>query len=107
MGSICYNWAPYSERVFWGRLPMSIGFMAISAAVVADGVDARAVSGWLLYLSLGSGVASPIYWYLSESLGRGDLRLYVLVQLYSMVPLPRIIGLFPQFRYRVGGTLPW
>jgi len=105
VGSAYYHWAPSNERLFWDRLPMSIGFMAISAAVVADRIDARAGNGWLLYLLLGSGVASLIYWYWSESLGRGDLRLYALVQFYPMVALPLIIGLFPQFRYTVGRYL--
>jgi len=35
VGSVYYHWAPSNERLFWDRLPMSIGFMAISAAVAA------------------------------------------------------------------------
>jgi drug/metabolite transporter (DMT)-like permease len=74
---------------------------------VADRVDSRAGNGWLLYLLLAVGAASLIYWHWTESLGRGDLRLYALVQFYPMVTLPLIIGLFPQHRYTVGRYLAW
>lgn len=107
LGSAFYHWAPSNERLFWDRLPMSMGFMAISAAVFADRVDTRSGNGWLLYVLLGAGFASLIYWYWTESLGRGDLRFYALVQFYPMLALPLIIGLFPQFRYTVGRYLAW
>ena len=107
LGSAYYHWEPSNERLFWDRLPISVGFMAISAAVVADRIDARAGNGWLLYLLLGIGVISLVYWNWTESLGRGDLRLYALVQFYPMVVLPLIIGLFPQHRYTAGRFLAW
>ena len=53
---------------------MSIGFIAITSAVVADRVDSRAGNGWLLLLLLVTGAASLIYWDWTESLGRGYLR---------------------------------
>ena len=107
LGSAYYHWEPSNERLFWDRLPMSMSFMAISAAVVADRIDARAGNGWLLYLLLGVGVISLVYWNWTESLGRGDLRPYALVQFYPMVVLPLIIGLFPQHHYTVGRFLAW
>ena len=105
LGSAYYHWEPSNERLFWDRLPMSLGFMAISAAVVADRIDARAGNGWLLYLLLAVGVVSLVYWIWTESLGRGDLRPYALVQFYPMVALPLIIGLFPLCRYTLGRYL--
>lgn len=107
LGSAFYHWAPSNERLFWDRLPMSMGFMAISAAVVADRVDARAGNGWLLYVLLAAGFASLVYWHWTESLGHGDLRFYALVQFYPMLALPLIVGLFPQFRYTMGRYLAW
>ncbi len=107
LGSVYYHLAPSNERLFWDRLPMSIGFMAITSAVVADRVDARAGNGWLLITLLVMGAASLIYWDWTESLGRGDLRFYALVQFYPMVALPLIIGLFPRHRYTVGRYLAW
>jgi hypothetical protein len=107
LGSAYYHLAPSNERLFWDRLPMSIGFMAITAAVVADRVDSRAGNGWLLLLLLVTGAASLIYWAWTESMGRGDLRFYAMVQFYPMVALPLIVGLFPQHRYTLGRYLAW
>ena len=107
LGSAYYHWEPSNDRLFWDRLPISVAFMAISAAVVADRIDARAGNGWLLYLLLGVGAISLVYWHWTESLGRGDLRPYALVQFYPMVVLPLIIGLFPQHRYTAGRFLAW
>jgi len=107
LGSAFYHWAPSNERLFWDRLPMSMSFMAMSAAVVADRIDARAGNGWLLYLLLGVGAASLLYWNWTESLGRGDLRFYALVQFYPMVAVPLIIGLFARHRYTIARYLVW
>ena len=107
LGSAYYHWAPSNERLFWDRLPMSIGFMAISAAVVADRIDAKAGNGWLLMVLIAVGAASLVYWDWTESLGRGDLRFYGLVQFYPMVALPAIIALFPRHRYTLGRYLAW
>jgi len=107
IGSVYYHLAPSNDRLFWDRLPMSMAFMAISAAVVADRINAKAGNGWLLYLLLALGGASLVYWDWTESLGRGDLRLYALVQFYPMVALPLIIGLFAGHRYTIGRYLAW
>ena len=107
IGSAYYHWAPSNERLFWDRLPMSMAFMAISSAVVADRIDARAGNGWLLLVMLAAGAASLVYWNWTESAGRGDLRFYALVQFYPMAALPLIIGLFPRFRYTAGRYLAW
>ena len=107
LGSVYYHLEPSNERLFWDRLPMSMGFMAISSAVVADRVDARAGSGWLLVALLAMGAASLIYWDWTESQGRGDLRPYAMVQFYPMVAMPLIIGLFPRHHYTLGRFLAW
>jgi hypothetical protein len=107
IGSAYYHWAPSNERLFWDRLPMSVAFMAISSAVVADRIDSRAGNGWLLVVMLAAGAASLVYWDWTESLGQGDLRFYALVQFYPMVALPLIVGLFPHFRYTAGRFLAW
>lgn len=107
LGSAYYHWAPSNERLFWDRLPMSIGFMAFSSAVVADRIDAKAGNGWLLWALIGAGAASLIYWHCTESLGRGDLRFYALVQFYPMIALPVIVGLFPRHRYVAARYLAW
>ena len=60
-----------------------------------------------MFLLLGTGVASLVYWIWTESLGRGDLRFYAIVQFYPMLALPLIIGLFTQHRYTPGRYLAW
>src|SRR5512132_1541341 len=33
IGSAYYHWAPDTPRLFWDRLPMTVGFMALLAAI--------------------------------------------------------------------------
>ena len=80
LGSGYYHWAPSNASLLWDRLPMSIAFMAISAAVVADRINTKAGNGWVLAVLLVLGLASLFYWDWTESLGRGDLRFSGLVQ---------------------------
>jgi hypothetical protein len=107
VGSAYYHLAPSNERLFWDRLPMSVAFMSISAAIVADRIDGRAGNGWLLLVMVAAGAGSLIYWHWTESRGLGDLRFYALVQFYPMFALPLIIGLFPRFRYTAGRYVAW
>ena len=107
LGSAYYHWAPSNERLLWDRLPMSIAFMAFCAAIVADRIDAKAGNSWVLVVLVALGLASLIYWHWTESLGRGDLRFYALVQFYPMVALPAVCWLFPEHRYTAGRFLVW
>ncbi len=107
LGSAYYHWAPSNERLFWDRLPMSIAFMAFIAAIVADRIDARAGNVWLLPLLVVLGLLSTVYWHWTESLGRGDLRFYGLVQFYPMVAMPLVCWLFPEHRYTAGRYILW
>ncbi len=107
VGSAYYHWEPSNERLLWDRLPMSIAFMAISSAVVADRINASAGNGWLLIALLTFGLASLLYWDWTESQGRGDLRFYGLVQFYPMLALPVICWLYPKHRYTRVRWLLW
>jgi len=107
LGSGYYHWAPSNASLLWDRLPMSIAFMAISAAVVADRINAPAGNGWVLAVLLVLGLASLFYWDWTESLGRGDLRFYGLVQFSPMLALPIIIWAFHDHHYTIGRFLGW
>ncbi len=107
IGSAFYHLEPTTERLLWDRLPMSIAFMAFSAAILADRVSARAGNSWLLALLVAIGVSSLLYWSWTESLGRGDLRLYGFVQFYPVITLPLILWMFPRYRYTAGRFLGW
>ncbi len=107
LGSAYYHWAPSNERLLWDRLPMSIAFMAFISAIVADRIDNHAGNTWLLPVLVVLGFLSVIYWHWTESMGRGDLRFYGLVQFYPMVAMPLAIGLFPEHRYTAGRYILW
>lgn len=107
LGSAYYHWAPSNETLLWDRLPMAVAFMSLSSAVVADRVHARAGNGWLLALLVALGLASLLHWHWTESIGRGDLRLYALVQFYPMLAIPVICLLFPERHYTAGRYIAW
>ena len=107
LGSAYYHWAPSNARLFWDRLPMVVAFAGFCAAVVADRIDAKAGNSWLLALLIGLGILSLIYWQVTETHGRGDLRFYGLVQFYPMVAVPVACALFPARRYTAGRYIPW
>ncbi len=94
VGSAYYHWRPSNATLFWDRLPMTIGFMALLASVIGERVSRRA-GARLLWPLLIVGAASALYWHLAEQQGAGDLRPYGLVQFGSLVLVPLILGLFP------------
>ena len=106
-GSAYYHLAPGNERLVWDRLPMTIAFMALFAAFIADRIDRRIGTYWLLPLLVAAGILSVAYWAWTEALGRGDLRWYAIVQFYPIVALPIICWLFPGGRYTTGRHLAW
>ena len=103
VGSAYYHWAPDNARLVWDRLPMTIGFMALLAAVVAERVSVTAGITLLPALLL-AGAGSVVYWYAGELHGAGDLRPYALVQFAPAALIPLTLWLFPA-RYTHGGYL--
>ncbi len=93
-GSAYYHLAPDNNRLFWDRLPMTIAFMSLLSAIIAERIGLR--TGLALFLPLLIlGIGSTVYWDLSEKVGRGDLRFYILVQFYPLLLIPLILFLFP------------
>jgi hypothetical protein len=103
VGSAYYHWAPDTARLFWDRLPMTVGFMALLAAMVAERVG---VTPGLLALGpmLAAGVGSIVYWRAGEIHGAGDLRPYALVQFLPALLILLMLGLCPA-RYTHGGVI--
>jgi hypothetical protein len=85
-GSSYYHWSPSNARLVWDRLPMTIAFMSMVAAVIAERISLR-LGLWLLPILLLLGLGSVLQWYVSETRGEGDLRFYAVVQVYSALVL--------------------
>jgi len=95
-GSAYYHLAPDNARLVGDRLPMTIVFGSLVAAVIAERISLRAglqLLPWLIAFS----VASVLQWYWDELHGHGDLRVYAAVQLYSALVLLLALLLLPKY----------
>jgi hypothetical protein len=101
LGSAYYHLAPSNARLTWDRLPMTLGFMGLLAAVLGERVDVKLGSRILVPL-LGLGVASVFYWEATERTGAGDLRPYALVQFAPAPLIALLLAAWPG-RYTRGG----
>ena len=81
---------------------MTIVFMSLVAAIIAERISLRA-GLWLLPILLLIGLGSVLQWYLSELRGVGDLRFYAAVQAYSLLFL--LLALLLPPRYTRGSDL--
>ncbi len=97
-GSSYYHWNPSDGTLFWDRLPITLGFMAILAATVEERVSARA-GAILLWPLLATGLLSLLLWRWTD-----DLRLYAWVQFFPCLALPL---LFLLCRPKYTGTYYW
>ena len=96
-GSAFYHWNPDNYTLIFDRIPMTIVFMSLLAATVSEQIDLKWGSRLLIPLIL-LGIASIIWWHYTESMGKGDLRLYGLVQFYPVLFIPLSILLPLPFR---------
>ena len=94
LGSGYYHLSPDNARLVWDRLPMTIAFTAILSGTVSERIGVKAGLLSLVPLVL-VGMGSVLYWQVTESAGRGDLRPYALVQFYPILAIPLIMLLFP------------
>src|SRR4029453_9270909 len=83
-GSAWYHLAPDNARLGFDRMPMTIAFMTLLAAVIADRVNWVAGRA-LLWPLIVTGIASSAWWIRTEAAGQGDLRPYALVQFLPML----------------------
>jgi hypothetical protein len=92
-GSSYYHYHPVNQTLLWDRLPMTIAFMALFSAIVGEYISSR-IALKLFVPLLVSGIASVLYWYITELYDRGDLRAYALVQFLPVLLIPLILWLF-------------
>jgi hypothetical protein len=100
LGSACYHWTPNDSSLTWDRLPMTLAFMSILAAVIAERIDLR-VGLWLLGPFVLAGAGSVWYWR-----GNGNLWPYAAAQYFSIFLVGALLCLFPA-RYSRGADLLW
>ena len=93
-GSAYYHLELNNDRLMWDRLPMTMAFMSLFAAVLGERIDVRLGIRLLLPL-VALGIGSVWYWHATEQHGRGDLRPYYFVQFYPMLALPLLLLLLP------------
>jgi len=101
-GSAYYHLAPDNDRLVWDRVPMTIVFMPLVAALIAERVNVR-LGLWLLPILTAVGIGSVIHWHLSVERGAADLRFFGAVQVYAVLAL--IFALLLPPRYTRGSDL--
>lgn len=95
-GSAYYHLAPDNARLVWDRLPMTVVFMPLVAAMIGERVSVQ-LGLWLLPALMAVGIGSVLQWYWSEQRGVGDLRFYAAVQLYALLALLAALLLPPRY----------
>ena len=94
LGSAYYHYRPDNNTLVYDRLPMTIAFMSLLSATIAESIDLK-TGRRLLFPLLIIGVGSVLLWHFTELKDAGDLRLYGLVQFYPILLIPLILMLFP------------
>lgn len=89
-----YHLAPDNARLVWDRAAVALALMSWFAAILCE----RVGIAWgrrLLPVLLLAGVSSAGYWGWSETVGRGDLRAYGLMQFVPFLFVPLLLRLYP------------
>jgi hypothetical protein len=103
-GSAYYHLAPDNARLVWDRLPMTIVFMPLVAAMIAERANLK-LGLWLLPVLTAIGIGSVIQWHFTVQQGAGDVRFYAAVQVYAMLAL--VAALLLPSRYTGTADLVW
>jgi hypothetical protein len=93
IGSGWYHHAPSNAALVWDRLPMTVAFMTLFSALIADRISWFAGRA-LLWPLVVAGISSIAWWVRTEAAGAGDLRAYALVQFLPMILIPLILLLW-------------
>ena len=87
-GSAYYHLNPNNQTLVWDRLPMTVGFMGLFAALLGEYVGER-LGRFLLVPAILLGLTSVLYWHWFD-----DLRFYIWVQLIPLLTVPVVMILY-------------
>jgi hypothetical protein len=86
-GSTYYHLAPGNARLLWDRLPIALACGALlAAAYIRTHETDLTLTLPLAMVTLGA--ATVLWWYFTETRGRGDLRAYLMLQGAPLVLVP-------------------
>ncbi len=88
-GSGYYHYRPDDDALVWDRLPMTLAFVGLFAALMSEHLGAQ-IERPLLIPALILGVASVFWWRHT-----GDLRVYIWVQAAPLLAIPFVLAMFP------------
>jgi hypothetical protein len=96
LGSGYYHATPNDDTLVWDRLPMTIAFMGLFAALAGEHLGMQ-YERPVLIPALVVGVASVFWWRYTD-----DLRVYVWVQGAPLLAIPFILAMFPsRYTHRI------
>lgn len=89
VGSGYYHATPNDDTLVWDRLPMTLAFMGLFAALVGEHLGPQ-FERPVLIPALVIGIASVFWWRYTD-----DLRVYVWVQGAPLLAIPFVLAMFP------------
>ena len=90
LGSGYYHLNPSNSTLVGDRMGITITFMSFFVLIFGESISTKTASRLLVPLIF-LGLASVIYWNITENLGMGDLRFYALVQFLPMLLIPLML----------------
>lgn len=94
LGTGSFHLAPSSGTLALDRVPMTLGFTGLLAALVTERIDV-AWGRRLLWPVVVSGFASIAWWYVTDRAGAADLRPYMVLQFFPLLAIPFLLLAFP------------
>ena len=99
-GSAWYHLTPSNASLVWDRVPMTIAFMALFAALLSEHLSEQ-LERVALAAAMIVGVGSVAWWHYAD-----DLRLYAWVQFAPLLTIVLLWALYPA-RYTRRSYLAW
>ena len=90
LGSGYYHLDTSNSTLVGDRMAITISFMSFFVLIFGESISTKTASRLLVPL-LFLGLASVVYWNITEKLGTGDLRFYALVQFLPMLLIPLML----------------